>query len=678
MPRVLLIDPPLRRQSTSMYLSLPVLAGYLESKGVGVDLLNLNRDFMGHLFSPETVERQLDEAERTVDALQHKGEALSPDDGSDYYDAFLRVMALTYAAERCEEDGAGDWWQRQLATEGESSLHQLFESCFAANELVFDLRDEAQWESRYEAAKGRHEIARYLERLDLESRLGPEHVLVGITVPMESQVAPALLLADEVKRRFPELPVCLGGPFVSLLDEALWARVLERCGADYLIRREGEVPLERLVRALAEGTPDALAGVPNLIRATDDGLVVHPQGPILPLAELPPARYAPEDLAAPPDDPLPVLFSRGCYWGRCAYCDHVNLHDAHYRERPIPLFVDEMERLYRDHGRRSFHIRCETIHVAQLTELCREILARDLPITWTSFLRVDPRFTKEMAALMKRSGCDFIQMGIESFTDRVLKRIRKGYKKTQAYQHLEALRGSGIRVMVNMIVDLPGATVEDAEHDMRCVEENQDVISDIFPFRFRLTTSSAMGQDPDSFGIAIVPGETDARDDLCSTGLAYEDPSGMTEKERREVFERFLQLKSHILEQRMFAAAADQAEGDDAPGELRIGAETALTVKPHLVCFRPSLYDLTQAKTAAEDVTPQPCLVAFHGGADRFLALPLRFTEMLAFASSQETFTVPELMDVVDAEFDVPPRTRDALIHQFIGEMLRLRFLNVA
>ena len=51
---------------------------------------------------------------------------------------------------------------------------------------------------------------------------------------------------------------------------------------------------------------------------------------------------------------MPVLSSRGCYWGKCSFCDHSFGQKVDIK--PVSQFVDELEILNKKHGIKHFEL----------------------------------------------------------------------------------------------------------------------------------------------------------------------------------------------------------------------------------------------------------------------------------------------------------------------------------
>jgi anaerobic magnesium-protoporphyrin IX monomethyl ester cyclase len=149
--------------------------------------------------------------------------------------------------------------------------------------------------------------------------------VVGISLTSSEQIVAAFTLASLIKEAGLPTHVTIGGKLITgwreLLPKAepLWDLF------DSAIAFEGEVALLRLVEAL-DGAPGGgadLSTVPNLMYRDGSGIQVNTFKEPEPAERLPIPDFdgIPFDSYLAPDLVLPVWASRGCYWGRCAFCN---------------------------------------------------------------------------------------------------------------------------------------------------------------------------------------------------------------------------------------------------------------------------------------------------------------------------------------------------------------------
>lgn len=155
---------------------------------------------------------------------------------------------------------------------------------------------------------------------------------------------------------------------------------------------------------------------------------------------------------------LPVESMRGCPFS-CVFCFRTIGRRAVYKE-PI-RFVDELESYVERYGLRHADIIDGTFGVDKENALaiCDEIIARglNLKIRWSANARADT-LDGELIDAIRRAGCAYLKLGIESGNDGVLEKSSKGITTAQIRSVVRTCREKGLFVRGNFIFGLPGDT----------------------------------------------------------------------------------------------------------------------------------------------------------------------------------------------------------------------------
>ncbi|KQX57446.1 MULTISPECIES: radical SAM protein [unclassified Streptomyces] len=550
---VVLAFPPLVESSFGRYFpSSAVLAGFLQSRKVRTHQWDLNEEFALHLLDPG-----------------HLAEAGAG-----------RLVGLEgcYPEEMCAV--AGRW----LGSHRDALFDELGRHTFAAETgpafllsalaQPYLIDPEAEWLSDPALLRSDRTLVfrAYYASLGLADRLPADARLLGVSVPMGPQLVPALLLAEAVKRIRPDVRIVLGGPTLSLMNEDDLARLLEvHRQVDAVVRFDGEAPLLALYRQADSGDwrPTEVAGVSALTAETTvtadtdgtdstdkaagpeggaatDGAVrtaVHtPPAPGLHPNALPPAAYDPALMARLVGHEMGIVQARGCYWGKCDYCDFVELYDGSppYRGRSVQSFMAELEHQVSTHGVRRFELITESIPPAFARRFSQAVLDRGLDITWNSFAMVDRRFDAELLQLMVRAGCEYLVIGMETTNTRVLKLVHKSADREENLRFIREAHQAGMKLRINLIPDLPSTTLEEAMESLRDVAELADCVESFTVFPFEATRSSEVGRRPERFGLVV--GDEDSglanQAQYALNHLGNIDPA-MTREERTGVHRAF-------------------------------------------------------------------------------------------------------------------------------------------
>jgi anaerobic magnesium-protoporphyrin IX monomethyl ester cyclase len=243
---------------------------------------------------------------------------------------------------------------------------------------------------------------------------------------------------------------------------------------DYVIRGEPELTLRELIEARQEGRP--LAEVKGLAFRHKGDIIINEDRPLIEnLDELPlPLHHLlPLDKYRIPMIRGPyafVLVNRGCP-ARCRFCIQRVMWKNKVRSRSPEHIIQELKLLH-SLGVDNVHFEADlfTYDRERVLSLCQLILQEGLQTHWTCNSRVD-MVDPEMLAWMKRAGCWMISWGIESGSQQVLNRARKGINLAQIEQGLRRAREAGIGNWGYFIIGLPGETEETVEETIRLARQ---------------------------------------------------------------------------------------------------------------------------------------------------------------------------------------------------------------
>lgn len=546
-PQVWLVFPPLVETNFgSFYPSSAVLAAFLLEHGIPTAQDDLNEEFALHLLDR--------------DLLAQIGKGQVPG-------APVDTLAAT----------AARWLSRSQArlfdAEGRHQFGMKSELGYLVEAIARPFLIDPNKEILYGIDQTTHPAPTYMtfyKQARLAGRIPSAVTLVGITVAMGAQLLPTLLLAAYLKSLRPALQIVLGGPAISLMDEDDLSCLLRHHRAvDCAVKFDGEYPLLELARQAIAGmwNPDAVPGASYLNQ--EDGETVHhnPPAPGPDVNTLPAPRYPQAALARLADPELGIIQARGCYWGKCDYCDFVELYGGSrpFRTRRPDNFVNEIEHMVKTLDVRKFNFVTESIPPAFARRVSHLLLERGLAVTWNSFAMVDRRFDRELLALMVKAGCEFLVIGLETTITRVLKHVHKSSDREENFRFLRDAHDVGMRLRVNLIPDLPSTTYAEALQALADIESLADCVEGVAIFPFEATRSSRVGRDPQKFGLIPVA-------DLRMSGQAQYalnhfdnvDPA-MTPLERSEIH-------------RLYRAFADRVAVGSKIHRLPRGSSYSLTI----------------------------------------------------------------------------------------------------
>ncbi|MBW2606230.1 MAG: radical SAM protein [Deltaproteobacteria bacterium] len=151
-----------------------------------------------------------------------------------------------------------------------------------------------------------------------------------------------------------------------------------------------------------------------------------------------------------------MMTSRGCPY-HCTFCLWPQIMYGHkQRFRNLDNVFAEIKQLIDLYGIREINIDDGTFttNKRRVIEFCRRLRKEKIRLIWTCNGRVDT-LDDEMLAEMKKSGCKMIRLGVESGSQEVLDRIRKGLTLAQIEKGVKRVKKSGIQALGGFMFGFP-------------------------------------------------------------------------------------------------------------------------------------------------------------------------------------------------------------------------------
>ena len=286
------------------------------------------------------------------------------------------------------------------------------------------------------------------------ARFSPD--LVGLSA-MTFQYDTARQVAGIVREALPSARTVLGGYHATLAYEEIAADPGARV-FDFLVRGEGEVALNALVRALRIG--EGYSAIPGLSYRTSMGFVHNPQAPLLDLnaLRLPARNSRMENGFAYFGKRFDVVeTSRGCTRG-CRFCCIHQMYGACHRTYAIERVIRDIQAAA-DGGAQGVFFSDDNINLDpdRLEQLCAAIVEAGLhrleyvtQADVAGFARAP-----HLAAVMSRAGFRAAFLGIESVDRGNWQFLRKSNALEKTQEVITNLRAHGIGVAGGFIVGNP-------------------------------------------------------------------------------------------------------------------------------------------------------------------------------------------------------------------------------
>ena len=361
-----------------------------------------------------------------------------------------------------------------------------------------------------------------LRELTLEAIAQHEPDMVLVTVPFPGSVYAAFRIAQVIKSQHPSVRTLLGGGFVNTeLRNLTEPRVFDYF--DYITLDDGERPLLAVLEHLrGERSQQELVRTFVLNRNSCEVEYINHSEPDVPFAEVgtPTWDGLPVDKYLSTLDmlnPMHRLWSdgrwnkltvaHGCYWKKCSFCDISLDYIGRYDGVAAGTLVDRIEAVVQETGQTGFHFVDEAAPPKALKAMAEELLRRNVMISWWGNIRFEKSFTPELCDLLSESGCIAISGGLEVASDRLLRLMKKGVTVEQVAQVTKSFSNAGILVHAYLMYGFPTQSVQDTVDALEYVRQlfEADCIQSGFFHRFTCTVHSPVGQNPNEYGVTLVP-----------------------------------------------------------------------------------------------------------------------------------------------------------------------------
>lgn len=191
-----------------------------------------------------------------------------------------------------------------------------------------------------------------------------------------------------------------------------------------------------------------------------------------------------------------MVTSRNCPF-RCIYCVPSSLtfareieYKEHFNRKPPISFrsvekVAEEIRILHKNGVRAIGFMDDNfIWNEERTKGICEVL-RETGIVWGCQARVDA-ITENIAKMLGESGCGYVDLGVESFSDEILEYVHKGITSKQIYEAIALLQKYKVPVKLNILIGTSPLetkqTIKETIRKAKRLKVDQLMINIVSPF----------------------------------------------------------------------------------------------------------------------------------------------------------------------------------------------------
>lgn len=315
-------------------------------------------------------------------------------------------------------------------------------------------------------------------RSRLRNLVGRRTMAIGVSALSGVQLRNALILANNMRRDYPGIPIIWGGSHVTAVPQQTLASDL----VDYIVWGEGEVPLPQLLSSIRRGG-GGLADVSGIGYKTNGRHYLNPtrgytalNDPFhLPYHLLDMERYA-RKLSIGLQRCFSVFSSRGCPF-HCRFCSNpsstwsnrrMRYHPVEHILGDISVLVDQYRADGITFGDENFFV-----HEKKVVEICQALIAARFGVAFRAAGRADllSRLRESTWRLLKDAGFVGIAVGVESGSQRMLDIMGKGTTLAQIRRTDELLTDYGFYKTYNFLTCVPGEDVDDVKATLKLIVE---------------------------------------------------------------------------------------------------------------------------------------------------------------------------------------------------------------
>lgn len=281
-----------------------------------------------------------------------------------------------------------------------------------------------------------------------------------IAIGCWSHTLPYLLVVlEKIKRRFPEKVIILGGIGPTEVAEEIMKKFKF---IDFIIKGCGILPLPKLVKKIIKGDK-VLSDISGLVYRNDRDIIC--------------SNYNSFYFNSIVSDLLPyhrirnihsyrefnIKTSVGCLY-KCTYCQIASFSKGKVIYRNLNKVMEEIKFIKKLKKNKNFIIALTdnlfVIDRRRVIKFCNLLTKEKLNVQWMCSSRVD-RMDEELLKIMSKNGCKKIYYGIESGSNRILKKIKKNFTIEAAIKLVLLSKKYIPEIIVSFMYQYPFETQKD-------------------------------------------------------------------------------------------------------------------------------------------------------------------------------------------------------------------------
>ena len=297
--------------------------------------------------------------------------------------------------------------------------------------------------------------------------------------------------------------VNIGGNFFGrVVDEVVKRPEFFELFCHSLLVEEGERPVVELAKYI-DGQI-SINEVSNLVYPSCGQIILNEKKPPKKLDEM--ANLCLDgyelDKYLTPEIILPVQSSRGCYWGKCSFCDQG--FGQNLSIKSVDKLIAEFREIKEKYGIAKFEFIDESVSPAYLKELSSRLEEQKLEVEYFFDARLESTFSFEILQKAHKNGLKMVLWGLESGSEKIMELINKGIDVSRRLEILKNSSDAGIWNFAFIFFGFPAETFEDAQKTIELLVNNTDIIHSYGRSVFTMGKHTHLRDDPQKYGIVEI------------------------------------------------------------------------------------------------------------------------------------------------------------------------------
>ncbi len=554
---MLLIFPP-QWTPVSPHFAVPSLVGQLKSEGFNVSSMDLNIDFFDAILNRKSIESalttikfQYEDLKKTVMKIYSPSKK-----ESDYsfeqklifykYDKLKKFVNSNTDAFKLPAfiDSAKQTFHTEAFYEPLTlikSLNVIDRSLeivslpYCPTKIEFDGVQNPFFKFNYQSIKyfvldkKSNIFAAYYEN-KIQEILDKNCGFIAVSINSSSQIIPGLTLTYMLKKRT-NAHINIGGNFFGrIADELQKHTEFFDLFADSVSVEEGEGPIVELAKYYNDQIPIEM--VPNFMYMKDGKVVQNSKMKPIKLDAMHNMNlddYKLDKYFAP-EIVMPFQSSRGCYWGKCSFCDQD--FGQNFNIKNINKVISEFKEFKEKYNISKFEFIDESVSPVYMKEFSEKLLDENIDINYFCDARLETAFSPEILNKAYEAGLRMIMWGLESGSDKVMEMINKGIDLDKRFDILKASKEALIWNFAFIFFGFPSETRDDALQTVYMLIKYKDIIHSYGRSVFTMGRHAKLAEEPEKYGITkIYPAEEE-----FSPNINF-DSSGSNSRQLKEILE---------------------------------------------------------------------------------------------------------------------------------------------